>query len=211
LQRALRAAPAAAGTKSADEKREGGFFVKKCLRCGRIEEDSAVYCPSCGDSIFERIEDSPHAGAGFSAAPGIAPRYGDAPRHDEPQPGQAPPYGASQQPPYGASRQPPYNAPPYGPYGEPPCPPRYYPLPAVKQDPVTVGDYLLFALFMIIPVFNLVYLILVAVGGPRYKPSMTNFARAALILLAIGIVISIILLVVLAYNFASLYQYGYFY
>jgi len=186
------------------------LFVKKCLRCGRPAEDSAVYCPACGDSIFEPIDDSPRADDAGAAAPDTdsAPQTG-ASRQQYAQYQ----YGAPQQPPYGGPRQPPYGPPPYGRYGQPQYPPRYYPMPRVKEDPATVGDYLLFALFMIIPVFNLVYLILAAVGGPRYKPSMTNCARAVLILLAIGIVIVVILGIILAVSnaaFPSYYGYKFY-
>lgn len=182
--------------------------MKKCLRCGRIEEDAAVYCPSCGDSIFDRVEDGPQPEADYTAGaaggPEQPPPYGQS---------QQPDYGQHQQPPYGQHQRPHYGNPQQAPYGRYTGPqgPQYYPMPPVKEDPVTIGDYLLFALLMLIPVFNIVYLIIVAVGGPRYKPSLTNFARASLILFAIGIVLSIILVVIVAINSASLLQYGYYY
>ncbi|MEL4105390.1 hypothetical protein AAFA46_00930 [Oscillospiraceae bacterium WX1] len=91
----------------------------------------------------------------------------------------------------------------------------YYQQPAYQQpvynnsEPATIGDYLLFALFMIIPIFNLVYMIMVAVGAPKYKKSMTNYARAMLIILGIAIILNIIIFGVIGVSFANMYSYGY--
>jgi hypothetical protein len=51
---------------------------------------------------------------------------------------------------------------------------------------------------MLIPIFNLIYLIIVAVGSPTRNKSMTNYARARLIWWAIWVVISIVLSIALS-------------
>lgn len=150
--------------------------MKRCLRCGRLEQDTAVYCPSCGDSFFEPVPDNPQMDGAGPAAGGT---------------GEAPRYGQPQQPPYQR-------------YGAPYPPPYYKPV-AEKTDPVTVGDFLIFNLLMLIPVFNIVYLIIAAMGGPRFKPSLTNYARAALIWLGIGLALAIIVSIVLALSSAPAY------
>lgn len=154
--------------------------MKKCLRCGRLEQDTAVYCPSCGDSLFEPVEEGPRTNSAGPAGGGTgeAPRYGQAPQQT-----------------YPGFR---------GPY-----PPPNYRLVEQKSDPVTVGDFVLFGLLMLIPVFNIVYLIIAAVGGPRFKPSLTNYARATLIWLGIGLAILIIVSIIVAMSSPPSYYYPY--
>lgn len=99
-----------------------------------------------------------------------------------------------------------------GPASQPPYQPLYQPAVyqrTVNNEPATIGDYLLFALFMIIPVFNLVYLIVVAVGGPKYKKSMTNYARATLILMAISLALLLVFLIIGAFTMRRYTPYSY--
>ncbi len=142
--------------------------MKKCTQCGQTLSDDTKFCFKCGGANFEPIAEAEGTYQ--------QPAYQQPPQQQPPQQSyyaqqpayqQAPAY--QQQPAYQA--QPVYN----------------------NDEPATIGNYLLFYLFMIIPVFNLVYLIITAVGGPTRKKSMTNFARAMLIVWAIAIVLCIIL------------------
>ena len=90
--------------------------------------------------------------------------------------------------------------------------PAYQAQPAyVNNEPATVGNFLIFFLLMLVPIFNLVYLIIVAVGGPRYKRSMTSFARALLIWAAIMIGLYVILILIFGVAFWSFLGGGYYY
>jgi hypothetical protein len=65
-----------------------------------------------------------------------------------------------------------------------------------NNEPVTVGNFMIFFLLMLIPVFNIIYLIMVAVGGPRYKRSLTNFVRAAILWgVIIGVLYGLLMLI----------------
>ena len=81
----------------------------------------------------------------------------------------------------------------------------------VNNEPATVGNFLIFFLLMLVPIFNLIYLIMVAVGGPRYKRSMTSFARAALIWAAIMVGLYIILILIFGAAFLSVFSGGGYY
>lgn len=72
------------------------------------------------------------------------------------------------------------------------------------KEPATIGDYIAFFLLQLIPIFNIIYTIIVAVGGPSRKLSMTNLARAVLILWAIGLVLGSFLAVIGAFSMLSL-------
>lgn len=93
--------------------------------------------------------------------------------------------GTYQQPSY---QQPAYQQPAYQ---QPAYQQQAYQQPAYQQpvydnaEPAKIKDFLIFYLLMLIPIFNIVYYIMVAVGGPKYKVSLTNFVRASLIMGAI--------------------------
>jgi hypothetical protein len=72
-----------------------------------------------------------------------------------------------------------------------------------NREPATIGDYIVFFLLQLIPIFNIVYTIIVAVGSPSRKVSMTNLARAVLILWAIGLVLVIVLAVIGTFSMFS--------
>lgn len=80
-----------------------------------------------------------------------------------------------------------------------------------NTQPATVGNYIVFFLLMLIPIFNLIYMIIVAVGSPTRNKSMTNYARACLIMAAIGIAITIILSIVLGATLFSVFRDGFDY
>ncbi len=97
----------------------------------------------------------------------------------------------------GSYQQPAYQQPVYRPpYQEQPN--------AGNREPATIGDYIVFFLLQLIPIFNIVYTIIVAVGSPSRKISMTNLARAVLILWAIGLALGIVLSVIGAFSMFSL-------
>ncbi|UOO38281.1 zinc ribbon domain-containing protein [Oscillospiraceae bacterium CM] len=70
--------------------------------------------------------------------------------------------------------------------------------PKNNLEPVSIGQYVLFWVLWIIPfvgpLVGLIYTIVVAVGGPNYKQSYVNLARAVLIVLAIGLALGIVFL-----------------
>lgn len=55
---------------------------------------------------------------------------------------------------------------------------------------VTVKEWLINMLLMMIPIYGFIRLIIIAVGGPKYKLSMTNMFRASLIFSAVVFVIT---------------------
>ena len=138
--------------------------MKKCLQCGQTLADDNKFCFKCGSSEFE-----PLAEAGSQQT---GPVQQDTP---QPQAGFAPSY---QQPVY---HQPVYQQQPA----------------AVQGDAVGIGQYLLMFFLWWIPfvgwIVGLIYSIIVAVGGPNYKPSYVNFARGLLIWKGIMLVLGIIL------------------
>ena len=78
----------------------------------------------------------------------------------------------------------------------------YNQYPAGQQDPVTFGQWMLTILLTMIPVVNLIMLIVWAVSSDT-QPSKQNWARAQLVWVIIGIVLSIILSAALAVVFAG--------
>ena len=80
-----------------------------------------------------------------------------------------------------------------------------------SNEPVTVGNFMVFFLLMCIPIFNIVYFIMVAVGGPKYKTSLTNFARAGLIWgLIIGVLYALLAIIFGAALFSAFRPYSYY-
>jgi hypothetical protein len=161
--------------------------VKKCTQCGQTLNDEVKFCFKCGGSNFEPVSDG-------SQQPYQQPTY------------QQPPY--QQQPSY---QQPVYQQPTYQ-----RAQPSYQPQQAMydNNEPATIKDYLLYMLQTLIPIWGFIKMIIVAVGGPKYKRSLTNFVRASLIFFAVLIVLYIIIAVLfssLFYNtFNDLFYYNYF-
>lgn len=75
-----------------------------------------------------------------------------------------------------------------------------------NSEPATIGNFLIFNLLMLIPIFNIVYLIIVAVGGPSRKKSMVNYARASLIWIGIIIVLYIIIFAIVGASMFSIFS-----
>lgn len=100
-------------------------------------------------------------------------------------------------------QQPPYQQPPM--YQPPPPQPQYYPANTFNQIP-TVGNYLVVQLLAMIPFVGLILMIIWAVGGNGTPMWKSNYARAFLIMMAIGVGVVIFLSIVFGAVFASLFS-----
>ena len=65
------------------------------------------------------------------------------------------------------------------------------------EKPITVGDWMITMLIMCIPLINIVMIFVWAFGG-NTPPSKVNWAKATLIWIVIGIIISVIILILFA-------------
>lgn len=84
----------------------------------------------------------------------------------------------------------------YPPYPQHQPAPMYDALPT-QSDHESLGSWLLVVLLTLIPIVNIIYLLVLAFGtGPSV--AKRNFARASLIWMAAGIVVSIVLGILLA-------------
>lgn len=79
------------------------------------------------------------------------------------------------------------------------------PMMATNNEPVSVGMFLLFFILNMIPVVGFVFTIVVAVSS-SFKKSYTNMARAYLIMIAIGIVLTIVMAVTMGAFFGDIYK-----
>jgi hypothetical protein len=162
------------------EKESGGVTVKKCTQCGQILSDDTKFCFKCGGSNYEQAEET---GGSYQQ-----PTYQ--------QPVQQPPQQSyyAQQPSY--QPQPTYQAQPA------------YQASGYNDNtqPAKISTFLVFFLLMLIPIFNIIWLIIVAVGGPSHNKSLTNLVRASLIWAAIMIVLSIILSLILGAFLSDLFS-----
>lgn len=144
-------------------------------------------CTQCGQNLSDDTKFCYKCGgANFEAAEETGGTY-QQPSQQQPPQQQTPQY-YSQQPAY--QPQPAYQA---GGYKD-------------NTQPAKIGTYLIFFLLMLIPIFNIIWFIIVAVGGPSHNRSLTNFVRASLIWAAIWIVITIILSIVLGSFLSDLFS-----
>lgn len=157
--------------------------MKLCSKCGKSMPDDSIYCVNCGVS---------------TTLPNQAPE--PAYQQTAPQPPtQTPPYtpSASQQP----AQTPPYT--PYNPYIQ--APPSYPGMPSNQNQTVSVGDWVLTFFVSAIPVVGFIMLLVWAFGNDA-KPSKKNYAKAALLLCLIGVVLSVLAIVFFATAFTALYD-----
>lgn len=93
-----------------------------------------------------------------------------------------------------------------GPSGQYNYPPQqqYYPQP-VMDAPLTVGQYIGMFLLMLIPLVNLILLLVWAFNSSG-NINRRNFARAALIMMLIGIAISILLTIAFGSLFLAFWR-----
>lgn len=95
-----------------------------------------------------------------------------------------------------------------GAYQQPVYQQQPYQAQVTSSEPAKIKDFLIFYLLMLIPIFNIIYLIMVAIGGPNYKASLTNYVRASLIWAAIITVLYVIILLIFGAAIFSMFGGG---
>ena len=138
-------------------------MAKFCTNCGATIPDEKYFCTECGTRIGA-TEEAP-----------VTP-----PPVQTPPPTQAPPPPPTQAPP------PNYQYQTTAATGE------AVPAPGSRYEPITTGGYIGIMLLMCIPIIGFLLTIIWACGGCR-KLQKRNLARASLIMMVIGLVISLIL------------------
>ena len=140
-----------------------------CPKCGFKADDDAKFCPSCGETLS-----APAAPQGEpvdqtqSAAPSSSP----APNYYQSAPTPPPPPPAYQ-----------------APFQQP-----YYQMPAENpslREPLSMGGFFVTLLVMAIPLVNIIMLFVWGFSSTT-NINRRNFSRAALIMVAIGIVLGIL-------------------
>lgn len=84
--------------------------------------------------------------------------------------------------------------------------PAYQQPPVHTEPPMTIGEWLLLMLIMIIPCVNIIMLFVWAFSGDPNKISRANYCKAMLIWILISIVLSTILTVAFGAIFASFFE-----
>lgn len=177
-------------------------MASNCIYCGAALEDGATFCKSCGKpaSLFTPTPE-----------PQNTQTSGDMPAaesyQEQPQQVQQPYGGYYNGQPYGGAYGGQQYTPPAG-YGS------YQNQNAYNQSmnvynqsqymglnsttfspyrqgerPVTVGGWLIAMLLFCIPIVNVIYFIMLLIGGERTPQSLTNFARATGILMIISVAV----------------------
>ena len=139
----------------------------QCSKCGQTLSPGEKYCTACGAVVAAAQAPQPPQGS-----PGGQQYGGNTP----PTP---PQYNAGS-----SGGQ--YDRNPYT--YTPPQPPRYN----ENEEPLSIGSYLLMILVSAIPLVNLILLLIWAFGS-NVNVNRQNYARAALIMGVIGIVLAIML------------------
>lgn len=165
-----------------------------CTFCGTQVPDNIKFCTSCGKPMGITVASPPPAPPVQQVQPQAPP--------PQPQPVYAQPQAAPQpQQAYVAPPAPP--AQPYAaqPYAPPAADPNALP-PGSKYEPITTGGYIGIMLLMMLPLINFILLLVWACGGCR-KVNKTNFARAMLIIMLVGTVLSGIIFLIFGSMFSS--------
>ena len=144
---------------------------KFCTNCGATLNDDARFCTECGATL-EAAAAQPAA----AAAPPPPPPQAAAPVMQAAPPPQAAP--AAEKPKKKKKERPVYED-----YDAP--------APGSKYAPISTWGYIGISLLACIPIVGFILLIVWAFGGCR-KINKRNFARAMLIMMAIGLVFSLI-------------------
>lgn len=176
------------------------YIMKNCAYCNALNDDNNSFCEICGKP-FAAEESAENAAAaetqqGFfsqEAAPSAQPQYAKAP-------GAQPQYG---QPPFGSA---PYSAPYVQPGAYPPVNENALP---EEYKPVSVGAYVGYTILFSIPIIGFIMLLVTALSSTN-KKSLRNFARAQLILLIIGVVLSFAFMAFIIALIPAM-DYGYYY
>lgn len=173
-----------------------------CTFCGAQVPDDIKFCTGCGKPMPPQVKVQPPLQAQPQVQPQVQPQ---AQPQVQPQPVTPPPppaytAPASPQP----QPQPAYTAPvppppqPQPVYAAPSVQPPVYATPAdpnaplppgSKYEPITIGGYIGIILLMMLPLINFILLLVWACGGCR-KVNKTNFARAMLVVMLAGMVLS---------------------
>ena len=187
-----------------------------CTFCGAQVPDDIKFCTGCGKPMPPQVKVQPPLQAQPQVQPQVQPQ---APPQAPPQP-QVQPHAQPQVQPQPVTPPPPpaYTAPaspqpqpqpayaapvppppqPQPVYAAPPVPPPVYAAPAdpnaplppgSKYEPITTGGYIGIMLLMMLPLINFILLLVWACGGCR-KVNKTNFARAMLVVMLAGMVLS---------------------
>lgn len=173
-----------------------------CTFCGAQVPDEIKFCTGCGKPMPPQVKVQQPLQAQPQVQPQVQPQ---AQPQVQPQPVTPPPPPAytaptspqlQPQPVYAAPVPPP--PPPQPVYAAPPVPPPVYAAPAdpnaplppgSKYEPITTGGYIGIMLLMMLPLINFILLLVWACGGCR-KVNKTNFARAMLVVMLAGMVLS---------------------
>lgn len=174
--------------------------MKNCAYCNALNDDNNSFCEICGKPFAaeESTENgtAPETQQGFSsqeAASAAQSQYAQAP-------GAQPQYG---QPPFGSA---PYSAPYVQPGAYPPVNENALP---EEYKPVSVGAYVGYTILFSIPIIGFIMLLVTALSSTN-KKSLRNFARAQLILLIIGVVLSFAFMAFIIALIPAI-DYGYYY
>lgn len=90
-------------------------------------------------------------------------------------------------------------------YQTPPQYTSYPPFPAQEMEPpMSIGQWILTLLVMMIPCVNLIMLFVWGFGGDPQKKSRANFCKAQLIMMAVVIVLELLLFVIFGSAIAAL-------
>lgn len=178
---------------------------KICSACGAELSDDATFCGKCGKpvSLFTPppVSETPTSSGDMPAAENFAANA------QQPIPQQQQPYGGQQS--YGQQggyQQPQYqqnmnaynqsmnaynqsqymglNESTFSPYSQ-------------GEQPVSIGQWMITSILLAIPIVGIIYFIILAIGGPNTKKSLTNYARAALIWVLISFILVILAVAVL--------------
>ena len=189
-------------------------MARFCTKCGASMADEMRFCTSCGTPVSTQepatepvqTEETAPAEEGVTTvgemsednmpdAPGQTPQAPPPPPRASAPPPQSRPAYQPQQPVY-QQAQPVYHQPTYQqPVYHPPAAPQAGETPppkGSKYEPITTGGFIGIMLLMCIPLIGIILTIVWACGGCR-KVQKRNLARASLILIAVGLVISLVL------------------
>lgn len=143
-------------------------MAKFCTECGATLSDDKKFCTECGTPVQAEPQENMVAELVTDVQPAEA-----APVHTEPVQATPPvmPRQQTSPPVYGAD---------------------VAPSKGSKYEPITAGGYIGIMLLMCIPVVGIILTIIWACGGCR-KVNKRSLARASLIMMAVGLVISLIM------------------
>ena len=179
---------------------------KICTSCGAELSDDATFCGPCGKPVSLFTPPPQPEPTQTSGDMPSAELFG-APQQQPQQPQQQGGYGVPPQQPYGQ----PYGGQQYQqPYGQNMNAYNqsmnaynqsqymglnentFSPYSAQGEQPVSIGQWMITTILLAIPIVGIIYFIILAIGGPNTKKSLTNYARATLIWVLIAFVLSFI-------------------